>query len=123
VRRDRSALLLAGLLAVAGAVHLVRPQVFDDIVPDSLPGPSRAWNYGAGVAELTCAAAIANPSTRRLGGGMAAVLLVAVFPGNLKMAWDWRDRPLPEQLAAYARLPLQLPLIWWAWRVRRRHSV
>jgi len=120
VTRERSALVLAGLLAVAGAVHLVRPQVFDDIVPESLPGPSRAWNYGAGVAELAVAATIANPRTRRLGGGLAAVLFVAVFPGNLKMAWDWRDRPMPEQLAAYARLPLQVPLIIWAWRIRRR---
>ena len=28
--------------------------------------------------------------------------------------------PVDDQLAAYARLPLQVPLVVWAWRVRRR---
>jgi uncharacterized membrane protein len=30
------------------------------------------------------------------------------------MAWDWRDRELSERLVAYGRLPLQIPLVWWA---------
>lgn len=118
--RDRSALLLGGMLLAVGTIHFLRPQVFDDIVPEALPGPSRAWNLGAGAAELAVGATVLHPRTRRVGAGLAAVLFVLVFPGNLKMAWDWRDRPMAEQLVAYARLPLQVPLIVWALRVRRR---
>lgn len=117
--RDRSARGLAGLLLVAGSVHLARPQVFDDLVPAALPGPARAWNLGAGIAEVAIGAAVLHPRTRRVGATAAALLFVAVFPGNLKMAWDWRQRSAGEQLLAYLRLPLQVPLVVWALRVRR----
>ena len=73
----------------------------------------------SGVAELASAAAIARPSTRRLGGLAAAIVFVAVFPANVQMAVDWRHRPALEQAEAYGRLPLQIPLVWWAWRVHR----
>jgi uncharacterized membrane protein len=43
-----------------------------------------------------------------------------VYPANLYMAWDWRDRELSERLVAYGRLPLQIPLIWWAVALARR---
>ena len=118
--RDRSAVLLSGLLLTVGLIHFVRPQQFDDLVPEALPGSARTWNLGAGAAELALGAAVLHPRTRRTGAGLAALLFVLVFPGNVKMAWDWRDRSAPEQLAAYARLPLQVPLVVWAWRVRRR---
>ena len=49
----------------------------------------------------------------------AAALFVAVFPANVQMALDWSDRSPVEQAVAYARLPLQIPLIWWALRVAR----
>ena len=52
-----------------------------------------------------------HPRTRRLGGLAAAALFVAVLPANVQMARDWRDRPAPLRLAAYARLPLQVPLV------------
>jgi len=118
--RHGSALALAGLLLTAGTIHFVRPQQFDDLVPSVLPGSERAWNYGAGAAELLVGATVALPRTRRIGAGLAVLLFLAVFPGNLKMAWDWRDRSAGEQALAYARLPLQVPLVVWALRVRRR---
>lgn len=118
--KDRSALILAAVLALAGTVHFVRPATFDDLVPELLPGSARDWVYGSGVAELAVAAALAAPRTRRFGAGAAVVLFVLVFPGNLKMAWDYRHRAGAEQAAAYARLPLQVPLILWALRIRRR---
>jgi uncharacterized membrane protein len=110
---------LAGFLAFAGVTHFVVPQFFDQFVPESLPGTQRDWTYGSGVAELATAAVVAAPRTRRLGAGLAALLFVAVFPANVKMAIDWSDRSLPERLAAYGRLPLQIPLVLWALRVRR----
>ena len=58
-------------------------------------------------------------SVRRWGGLAAAALFVAVFPANVQMALAWRDRPLPYRAAAWARLPLQVPLIAWALRASR----
>jgi uncharacterized membrane protein len=112
--------LLSGLLLSAGTLHFARPRPFDSLVPPELPGSQRSWTYASGVAELACGAAIAVPRTRRLGGLLAALLFVAVFPGNVKMAVDYQraGKPLPARLIAFARLPLQYPLVLWALRVR-----
>lgn len=118
-RTEVSAYALTGLLAAAGITHLAKPKPYDRIVPDLLPGSARQWTYGSGALELAVAAAIAHPRTRRAGAGAAAGLFVAVFPANVKMAWDWRGRGVPARTAAYARLPLQAPLVTWALSVRR----
>lgn len=114
---SRRALGLAALLTVTGTTHFLRPRLYDAIVPRSLPGGPRFWTYVSGVAELATAVAIAAPRTRRAGGLVAAGLFAAVFPANVKMARDWSDRSAPARIGAYARLPLQVPLIWWGLRV------
>ncbi|MGH3379897.1 MAG: DoxX family protein, partial [Actinoallomurus sp.] len=116
---SRSALGLAALLAGAGSIHFLRPRPYDKIIPARLPGRPRTWTYVSGVAELGCAAAVALPRTRRAGALLAAGLFVGVFPANVKMAYDWRNRPLPHRTVAYARLPLQAPLVVWALQVAR----
>jgi len=105
------------LLAVAGGSHFAAPQMYDRIVLGVMPGRPRTWTYLSGVAELAVAAAVAHTRTRRVGGLAAAALFVAVFPANVRMAWDRRRRPPAYEAVAYARLPLQVPLIWWALRV------
>ena len=115
---DATALGLAALPGFAGLAHFVNPGFFDEIVPHALPGSARAWTYVSGAAELACAAVVARPSTRHIGGPAAALLFIAVLPANIQMAVDWRTRPAIEQAAAYGRLPLQIPLVLWAWKVR-----
>ncbi len=111
---------LSGLLALTGTLHFVAPEPFKSIVPPVLGDPT-PWVYASGVAELACAAAIAIPTTRRAGALATTALFVAVFPANLYMAYDWSDRQWwPDRTIAYARLPLQIPLILWGWRVSRR---
>ncbi|MFC5380889.1 hypothetical protein [Aquipuribacter nitratireducens] len=110
---------LAALLVGAGVLHVLRPRVFDAIVPRWLPPSQRFWTLASGVAEVGTGLAVAHPRTRRLGGLAAAGLFVAVFPGNLWMAWLWRRRPWPYRAAALARLPLQAPLVAWGVRVSR----
>jgi uncharacterized membrane protein len=116
---SRPAVALAALLVAAGAAHGVRPAPFDAIVPRWLPGPARRWTLASGVAEVLVGAAVAVPRTRRPGGLAAAALFVAVFPANVQMALDWRDRSAVERAVAWGRLPLQVPLVLWALRVRR----
>jgi uncharacterized membrane protein len=109
--------LLTALLAGAGVTHFVKPGFYDPIVPHALPGPARAWTYASGVAELGVAAAVARPETRPRGALMALLLFVAVFPANIQMAADARSAG--AKAIAYGRLPLQVPLVVWAWSVSR----
>lgn len=120
MRSPRSPKALAIFLASAGTSHFLVPKQYDAIVPRSLPGKARTYTVVSGLAEFGVAAAVAHPRTRRLGGLAAAVLFVAVFPANVRMALDWRRRPLPYRAVAWARLPLQLPLVLWALRASKR---
>jgi uncharacterized membrane protein len=118
-RRSTVAVVLGAFITVAGLAHFVAPAFFDDIVPPWLPPGARLWTYASGVAELVVGPMLLVPRWRRAGGWAAIVLLVAVYPANLYMAWDWRDRPIGEQMVAWARLPLQFVLVWLAWQVTR----
>lgn len=118
-RSARPALLLAGLLAAAGTAHFVAPRRFDATVPKALPGSPRAWTQASGAAELLPAAGLANPATRQASARATALFFAAVFPANVKMAYDWRNRPTTAKTLAYARLPLQVPLILWARKAAR----
>ncbi len=87
---DRSALQLAGLLAVAGAAHFAVPKPFDAIVPRVLPGRPRTW---------TCLLYTIRDR------------FLAVLPANVQMAADWQRRSPALRAAAWARVPLQVPLV------------
>ena len=50
---------LAGLFITSGTTHLVKPQVFEPLVPHALPR-RRELIYASGVAELVCAAGLLN---------------------------------------------------------------
>lgn len=108
----------------SGTIHLVRPQVFESIVPHVLPR-KRELVYSSGVAELACAVGMLTPRTRHVAGIASVGILVAVFPANVQMAVDaqraitrkgsTRRRQIVRGVAM-ARLPLQVPLIRWALR-------
>lgn len=110
---------LSAVLIGSGVLHLLRPQVFDPIVPRFLPPSQRFWTFASGLAELGVGLAVSDPRSRRVGGYAAAGLFVAVFPANLWMAWLWRRKPLAYRIAAIARLPFQVPLVAWGLRVAR----
>ncbi|HWJ81321.1 MAG TPA: DoxX family protein [Nocardioides sp.] len=113
---DAKAVVTAFL--VSGTVHLVKPEVFEPLMPGWVPDHRRVI-VASGVAELACAAGLVLPATRPVAGPASAALLLGVFPGNLKMAADaLRGRNRALQAVALARLPLQLPLIRGAWRAR-----
>ena len=122
----RGARVVATAFLVSGVVHLVRPRVFEPAVPRVLPRP-RGLVLASGVAELACAAGLAVPATRRVAGAASAALLAAVFPANVQMAVDGvgglarhRSRARAVRAAVtLARLPLQWPLIRWAWSAGR----
>ncbi|MGH3723672.1 MAG: DoxX family protein [Mycobacterium sp.] len=110
---------LAAVLLGVGALHFVVPKSFDGVVPAELPGDARFYTYASGVAELGTGALLLAPKTRRTGGLVAALLFIAVFPANINMVRLWWDKPLPLKLVAIARLPLQIPMVTEALKVRR----
>jgi uncharacterized membrane protein len=111
--------LLAGIFTVSGVTHLVKPEVFEPLMPGWVPR-HRAVIIWSGVAELGCAAGLLGSATRRQAGLASALVLLGVFPGNLKMAVDAsRTRSTKFKAIAYGRLPLQLPLVRIAWRAGR----
>jgi uncharacterized membrane protein len=114
---------VAALFGLSGVVHLVRPQVFEPLIPAWLPEPT-AVVYVSGVAELVCAYGLLT--RRRWGGPASAALLLAVWPGNWQMAIDATNEngwTSTEALITWARLPLQIPLIWMALQDRPTRPV
>jgi len=117
LRRD--AKIVLGAFLVSGVVHLVKPEVFEPLMPSWVPA-HREVIVGSGVAELACAAGLAMPRTRRLAGLASAALLVGIFPGNVKMAQDAaHGRSAVLKAVSFGRLPLQVPLIRGALRAGR----
>ena len=103
---------LAALFIGSGTLHLLRPNLFAAAVPPALPAPG-AIIATSGIAELFCGCALL--SRRRWAGPISAILLVAIFPGNLTVAFATAADPAASRrarLAAWARLPLQVPLVW-----------
>ena len=102
-------------------MHFVNPEFFDRIVPTWMPGEARLTTHVSGLVELAAAVMVAVPRTRRFGGLFAMATFIGVFPANLWAALQGgmkgMDPPFDSAAAAWIRLPLQLPLIWWAWKV------
>ena len=115
-------------MAGAGVTHFVAPEAYERIVPRWVDD-SRRVVLVSGAAEIVCGGLLSSRRTGRVGGGLTAALLVAVFPANVQMALDagTEHQAVPDmpvgrfRLVAVARLPLQLPLIRWALRVTRSH--
>ncbi|MGJ9495336.1 DoxX family protein [Actinotignum sp. GS-2025a] len=111
--------LLTGLLTGMGALHFIAPEPFDSIIPPQLPGEPRAYTLASGVAEMVTAGLIAHRRTRKLGGAAAIALFLAVFPANIYVAYQWRNKPWPLKAIAYGRLPLQAVLIKQGWNLMK----
>jgi uncharacterized membrane protein len=110
---------MAALLIGMGITHFLAPKPFDTVVPVELPGSQRLYTHASGAAEVATGALLLTSRTRRFGALLAAALFVAVFPANVNMVRLWWDKPWPLRLVAIARLPLQIPLVTAALRVRR----
>lgn len=121
VRRIRRG--LAGLLTFMTVLHVLRPELFLSMIPRWVPGDRERLHDAATAAEGLSAALLWSRRTRRAGGALAAATFLGVYPANVDAALRGGYRGVPGWLgsraAAIARLPLQVPLVWWAIRVMR----
>ena len=111
--------LFALIFMVAGVLHFVFTPMYMRVMPPYLPAP-RLLVQISGVFEFLGGLGLLYPPTRRFAAWGLVALLVAVEPANVQMALDharWKNIP---EWALWVRVPLQVPLIWWAWMIARR---
>jgi uncharacterized membrane protein len=115
--------LFAIFFIVAGVLHFLFSAPCMRIIPPFLP-----WHlellWISGAAEICGGLGLLLPQTRRAAGYGLALLLIAVFPANVYMAIAHLPFPglMGERWVQWLRLPLQIPLIWWALRYTRANA-
>ncbi|MGE5953510.1 MAG: DoxX family protein [Qipengyuania vulgaris] len=124
--------LLAFFYALAGYMHLVRPEPFLTIMPHWVPA-AETIVWWTGIAELLGAAALAQPwslDLRKAGAIGLALYAVCVFPANINhFAMDLARENGGLGLAYHLpRMVAQPVLVWlalwvggvtdWPWRRR-----
>lgn len=117
-KRAISLYLMSGLYIAAGINHFWHPAMYEAIMP-----PSLGWHRGlviiSGVIELLLGVLLLFPQSRRPAAWGIILLLIAVFPANIQMAINYYQHQHPLLWLALLRLPMQVLLIWWAYRHAR----
>ncbi|GIV97263.1 MAG: hypothetical protein KatS3mg057_1920 [Herpetosiphonaceae bacterium] len=86
------------------------------MVPKAIPAPQYVVLL-TGIAEIVGALGLLIPQTSRIAGGALILLLVAMFPANIRAAQERLTLRGRAATPLWLRLPLQLiyiGLIWWA---------
>lgn len=115
-----SRVLLGSIFVAAGLLHFAVPSVYERIMPPYLP-LHRELVYLSGACEVLGGLGLFPRRTRSAAGIGLILLLVAVLPANVQMLLDARAAEKPSWWVAllWLRLPLQLVLIAWVWRISR----
>lgn len=120
--RDILKWLLGVLFVLAGANHFIHTQFYVSIMPAYMP-----WHIGlvyvSGAAEMLLGVMLLFRRSERLAAWGAIALIIAVTPANIQMAIHPELYPDYSQAVLWARLPLQVVLIAWAfWFTRPRRD-
>lgn len=134
-----SAAAMSTLLAASAMKHFRDPSFYRQVVPDYLcrdddgarqgAAPSRPlallsreeWIAVSGLLELVAAVGILVPGTRKVTATATAVMFTAFLAGHvdaLRRAYGPQGTRAQQKVHT-VRLPLQAPLIAWAWSLRR----
>jgi uncharacterized membrane protein len=124
IRWQRVALVFVFLwFSIGGTAHCVATDSLAGIVPPGLPSPRVLVSIG-GAFELLGAFGLILARTRRAAGWGLIALTLAATAANVHLL-QVRDPSAPPEWLPWARLALQLPLLWlirWGsrWRPVRR---
>lgn len=97
----------------AGINHFINPNFYVKIMPPFLPAPLFLV-YLSGFFEIALGVLLLVPRFSRFAAFGLIALLIAVFPANIYMAVNSHLFSEFSPTVLYARLPLQLLLIAWA---------
>ena len=111
--------LMGALYISAGALHFFITRRYMAIMPPYLPAHTLLVQV-SGVFEILGGIGILVPATQRFSAWGLIALLIAVSPANIQMAMDHAHWPGIPVWALWLRVPMQLPLMWWAWLYTRR---
>ena len=113
-----SRISLGMIFVLAGGLHFLNPDAYERIMPPYLP-LHRELVYLSGALEISGGIGLLLERTRPVAGIGLVLLLLAVWPANLQMLLDARAAHKPAWWLAllWARMPLQILLMWWVWRV------
>ena len=112
---------MPSLYIAAGINHFVNAEMYLRTMPPYLPA-HEALVALSGVIEIVLGVALVlRPKTRlRVWAAWGIILLlIAVFPANIQTYLNMKATADPRLTFALVRLPLQLPLIAWAWAYTR----
>jgi uncharacterized membrane protein len=112
-------ILLAVIFVAGGIMHFVATPAYLRIMPPVLPDP-RLLVQISGICEILGGIGLLLPASQGFAAWGLIALLVAVSPANIYMALDHAHWPRIPEWALWARVPLQLPLIAWAWLYTRK---
>lgn len=112
---------MALLYAVAGANHLIHPEVYKQIMPEWVPLHDEMV-FISGICEIVFALLLLLQLTRRISAWFIILLLIAVFPANIQMMLNYHHEHKPGLWLTVLRLPLQIVLIWWAYSFTKPFS-
>ena len=116
----RTGRLVLGISAMSVfALHVAFLRPLAAIVPDYLPKHREAVVISGALAALG-GVGLLIPATRRTAAWGLVFWLIAVFPANLWMLQHQERYPMVPAWMLWVRLPLQLPMIWWAWQYTRQ---
>jgi uncharacterized membrane protein len=107
--------LFAGLFILAGTMHFVIKKFFLRIIPPWVPFPNFV-NYSSGFVEILLGLMLFPIETRSLGAWGLFALLIAVWPANIYHYTSFNRKIDPPKWVLLLRLPLQIPLLLWAYR-------
>jgi uncharacterized membrane protein len=115
---SRSQRLLGASFVALGSLPVLRPSVYETMMPDYLPA-HRELVLASGAAEIIGGGGVLLQATKTSAGWWLIATLIAIFPANLHMALHPARYPAFAPALLWARLPLQPLLIWWARRATR----
>lgn len=108
----------------AGINHFWHPRGYLDLIPPYLP-----WhpllNILSGIFEISGGILMIIPSTRRLSAIGLILLLILLVPAHIymiQMGGCVSQRMCVSMWVAIVRLPLQVILIWWAWKTYKTNA-
>jgi uncharacterized membrane protein len=107
----------------AGVAHFALTRNYEAVVPGWIPA-HREMVLLSGVFEVLGGMGVMLPDrfagTRRAAAWGIVCLLIAVWPVHFWMLQHPELYPRVSRWALWVRLPLQIPLILWAWTYTRR---
>jgi uncharacterized membrane protein len=105
---------MSALYILAGLNHFRVPWLYLRIMPSYIPY-HKPLIYLSGLLEIALGIGLLFPLSRDVSAWGIILLLVLVFPANIEMVRNKRARLKLPLWLVWARLPLQLLLIFWAW--------